>query len=105
MDVLAHDWPNLLLYAFPPIALIPQVIRRIREHKHKVNIVSPLWRNQHWFLRAAHHSPMAHFPETGPPLSGEQNDVASQARAVGSASLASRWELADLPESVQNTYT
>ncbi len=23
-DVLAHDWPNLLLYAFSPIALIPQ---------------------------------------------------------------------------------
>ncbi len=24
-DALAHEWPNLLLYAFPPIALIPQV--------------------------------------------------------------------------------
>ncbi len=23
-DALAHDWPNLLLYAFPPIALLPQ---------------------------------------------------------------------------------
>ncbi len=22
-DALAHDWPNLLLYAFPPIDLIP----------------------------------------------------------------------------------
>ncbi len=35
-DALAHDWPNLLFYAFPPIALIPQVIRRIREQKHRV---------------------------------------------------------------------
>ncbi len=34
-DALAHDWPNLLLYAFPPIALLPQVIRRIREQGHK----------------------------------------------------------------------
>ncbi len=33
---LAHDWPNLLLYAFPPIALLPQVVRRIREQGHKV---------------------------------------------------------------------
>ncbi len=49
MDVLAHDWPNLLLYAFPPITLIPHVIRRIREQKHKVILVAPLWRNQHWF--------------------------------------------------------
>ncbi len=24
-DALAHDWPNLLLYAFPQIALLPQV--------------------------------------------------------------------------------
>ncbi len=53
-------------------------------------------------VSAAHRSPMAHSPETGPPLSGEQNDMASKARAVGSAPLASRWVLADLPESVQN---
>lgn len=26
-DVLAHDWPSLLLYTFSPIAPIPQVIR------------------------------------------------------------------------------
>ncbi|KAL0189938.1 hypothetical protein M9458_017037, partial [Cirrhinus mrigala] len=25
-DVLAHSWPNLLLYAFSPTSLIPQVI-------------------------------------------------------------------------------
>ncbi len=47
-DVLAHDWPNLLLYAFPPIALLPQVVRRIREQGHKVLFVAPLWRNQPW---------------------------------------------------------
>ncbi len=35
-DALAHDWPNLLLYAFPPIALLPQVVRRVREQGHKV---------------------------------------------------------------------
>ncbi len=48
-DALAHYWPNLLLYAFPPIALIPQVIRRIWDHKHRVLLVAPLWRNQLWF--------------------------------------------------------
>ncbi len=47
-DALAHDWPNPLLYAFPPIALIPQVIRRIREQGHKVLLVAPLWENQPW---------------------------------------------------------
>ncbi len=49
-DALALDWPNLLLFAFPPIALFPQVIRRIWEQKHRVLSVAPLWRNQHWFV-------------------------------------------------------
>ncbi len=47
----AHDWPNLLLYAFPPIALLPQVVRRIREQGHKVLLVAPLWRYQPWLSK------------------------------------------------------
>ncbi len=47
-DTLAHEWPNLFLYAFPSIVLIPQVIRRIREHRHRLLLVAPLWRNQLW---------------------------------------------------------
>ncbi len=46
-DALAHEWPNHL-YAFPPIALIPQVIRRVSENRHRVLLVAPLWRNHHW---------------------------------------------------------
>ncbi len=52
-DALAHDWPNLALYAFPPIALIPQVIRWSREQKHRVLLVALPWRNQHWFSELA----------------------------------------------------
>ncbi len=44
-----HDWPNILLYAFTQIALIPMVIRPAREKEHKVLLMAPLWRNQHWF--------------------------------------------------------
>ncbi len=29
---LAHEWPSLPLYAFPPIALLPQVLRRVRSN-------------------------------------------------------------------------
>ncbi len=43
-DALAHELPNLLLYAFPPSALIPQAIRRVREHRHRVLLVAPLWK-------------------------------------------------------------
>ncbi len=89
-DALAHDWPNLLIYVSPPITLIPQVIRRIREQKHRVLLLAMLWRNQHWFA------------EMRPPLSGERKDLAPQARTMAATSLASRWEPLDLPESVLN---
>ncbi|KAL0159398.1 hypothetical protein M9458_043123, partial [Cirrhinus mrigala] len=42
------DW--LLLYAFPLTSFIPEVLKRVREQKHKLLLVAPLWRNQHWFL-------------------------------------------------------
>ncbi len=48
MDALAHEWPSLLLYAFPPITLLPQVLRRVREQRHRLLLITPLWRNQPW---------------------------------------------------------
>ncbi len=59
-----HDWPNLLLYAFPPIALITQVIRWIREHKHKYILVAPLWRNQYCFSELSQLLTAAPWPIT-----------------------------------------
>ncbi len=49
-DALAHEWPSLPLYAFPPVALLPQVLRRVREQRHKLILITPLWRNQPWVL-------------------------------------------------------
>ncbi len=72
-DALAHDWANLL-YAFPAIALIPQAIRRIREQKHRVLLVAPLWRNQHWFTELSQLLTAAPWPI---PL---RRDLLSQAK-------------------------
>ena len=47
-DALSQDWPNRLLYAFPPVPLIPQVIRRVRDQRCRVLLVAPFWENQHW---------------------------------------------------------
>ncbi len=47
-DALAHEWPSLPLYAFPPVALLPQVLSRVREQRHKLILIAPLWRNQPW---------------------------------------------------------
>ncbi len=49
-DALAHECPSLLLYAFPPVALLPQVFRRVREQWHKLILIASLWRNQPWVL-------------------------------------------------------
>ncbi len=105
-DALAHDWSNLLLYAFPPIALLPQVVRRVREQGHKVLLVAPLWRNQPWLSELTQlltGSPLARAPETGSPLSGERNYMAPSTRAVGSLHLAAQREPTGLPERVLNT--
>ncbi len=47
-DALAHDWTSLPLYAFPPVALLLQVLRRVREKRHKMILIDPIWRNQPW---------------------------------------------------------
>ncbi len=70
---LANEWPSLPLYAFPPIALLPQVLRRVREQWHRLILIAPLWRKQRrcqsyssclkqirgWFPWDAFHAPIA----------------------------------------------
>ncbi len=51
-DALAHEWPSLPLHVFPPIALLPQVLRRVREQRHKLFLIAPLWRNQPWVCQS-----------------------------------------------------
>ena len=43
LDALAHDWPRELLYAFPPLELIPQTLERVRRFKLTVLLVAPGW--------------------------------------------------------------
>ncbi len=47
-DALAHKWPSLPFYAFPTVALLPQVLRRVMEQRHKLILIAPLWKNQLW---------------------------------------------------------
>ncbi len=104
-DALAHDWPNLLLYAFPPIALLPQVVRRVREQGHKVLLVAPLWRNQPWLSELTQLLTAAPWPV---PL---RRDLLSQANGtiwhprpeLWALHLAAQREPTGLPERVLNT--
>lgn len=100
---MAHDaLANLLLYTFPPNALIPQVIRQVREQEHKVLLMAQLWRNQHCFSELSQLL-VAHSSEQGSPLSGKQDNLAPPVQAVGSAPLAYGWEPANLTRHNLNT--
>ncbi|XP_045545921.1 uncharacterized protein [Salmo salar] len=50
LDALAHDWPGLELYAFPPLfPLIQAVLDRTRMAEHCQLLVAPYWPRQPWF--------------------------------------------------------
>ncbi|XDV16040.1 hypothetical protein PO909_015922 [Leuciscus waleckii] len=49
-DSLAHSWPRgLRKYAFPPVSLLAQTLRKIREDEEQVILVAPYWHNRTWF--------------------------------------------------------
>ncbi|XP_032363038.1 LOW QUALITY PROTEIN: uncharacterized protein LOC116675032 [Etheostoma spectabile] len=48
VDALAHAWPSALLYAFPPLALIPPTLSRVREHQCRMILIAPHWPAMHW---------------------------------------------------------
>ncbi|CAM4657101.1 unnamed protein product [Leuciscus chuanchicus] len=75
-DALAHDWPSRPLYAFPPIAMLPQVIKHIRESKCSLLLVAPHWRNQVWF------SELMQLTSTTPWPIPVRKDLLSQARGA-----------------------
>ena len=48
MDALAHQWPDMRLYAFPPIPLLQHVLSRIMEEGRELLLVAPHWPNRPW---------------------------------------------------------
>lgn len=48
IDALVHIWPQELLYAFLPLALIPTTLTRLREHGHRLILVAPHWSVMYW---------------------------------------------------------
>ncbi len=96
-DALAHEWPSLPLFAFPPIA----VLRRVREQWHKLILIAPIWRNQPWSSYSSCSKPPVADPlESGHPLSSER--YASMAWVKGPACVATQREPFGLPEHVLN---
>ncbi|XP_077127812.1 uncharacterized protein LOC143783289 [Ranitomeya variabilis] len=49
LDSLHHPWNFKLAYAFPPMSLIPLVIRKIRRERARVILIAPFWPKRPWF--------------------------------------------------------
>ena len=49
VDALSLSWEGLSAYAFPPLPILPKVLRKAREEKPCLLLVAPLWPAQHWF--------------------------------------------------------
>ncbi len=49
IDAFAHPWPNVSLYAFPPIKLIPAVLCRVKVSGARLLLIAPFWPSQTWF--------------------------------------------------------
>ena len=50
VDALVHDtWPQGLLYAFPPVHLLPPLLRRVRSMALHILVVAPDSPRARWF--------------------------------------------------------
>lgn len=62
LDALSREWPEGLLYAFPPFPLLPKVLHRVAIGHYKVLLIAPRWPRRHWFpalLRLVYGEPWA----------------------------------------------
>ena len=62
LDALTLDWDRLVAYAFPPLSLIPQVLRKVRTSRCQILLVAPWWPQRSWFsdaLELLHSHPRA----------------------------------------------
>lgn len=48
VDALAHPWPEVLLYAFPPLCLIIPTLARVRERGLSLILIAPRWPKAPW---------------------------------------------------------
>ena len=73
-DALAHDWPDSLLYAFPPQPLLLQTLQRVLTQGHRLLLVAPRWPGRVWF-------PLLRSLCCGPPWRlPDRKDLLSQLR-------------------------
>ncbi len=51
LDALTFLWSRLDGYAFPPFALIPRILAKVKDDQALLTLVAPLWPSRSWFPR------------------------------------------------------
>ena len=54
VDALHLDWSGLIAYAYPPTALIPQVVQRLYRFQCQLVLIAPGWPGMSWFWDLVH---------------------------------------------------
>lgn len=49
VDAFSINWAEFLAYAFPPFAVIPRCLAKMRKEKADLVLICPVWPNQPWF--------------------------------------------------------
>ena len=49
VNAMNMDWDNMFVYAYPPTAILSQVLQKIKQHNCKVILIAPFWPKQAWF--------------------------------------------------------
>ncbi|KAG8583453.1 hypothetical protein GDO81_008420 [Engystomops pustulosus] len=49
LDAFSHTWGSGLVYAFPPIPLIPKILQKLRTERVLLILIAPYWPKRSWF--------------------------------------------------------
>ena len=56
VDALNIPWKNMVVYAFPPTALLPKVVQKLQSQTCRIILIAPGWPTKPWFLAPGGHS-------------------------------------------------
>ena len=54
IDAMSMNWDGIHAYAFPPFHIIPAILTKIRMHRCKIVLITPLWPQRTWFPELLH---------------------------------------------------
>ena len=49
LDALTILWENMFAYAYPPICLIPKVLKHMEQFRCQLILIAPKWPRRHWY--------------------------------------------------------